>query len=292
VLLQLPFSSKVILQLPFWEMLLILQNSSTAIRIATPEKILAAVLLCFCVTVAPAPGSTAEEKKLQFPINNFNVSKQDPYASDSEMAAARTSARRHWPFFRQSFAMSPKTGASNFSVRVPITKGNVTERMWLAVDSIDGDKLRTRLSSQPEILRHLKPGQPMQANVADVEDWTFENGADEFGGFTIMVIYRREIQKVNGLAQKDEKKNAAAQSMLTQSWLSSLKQQMASPHHAVEISQAQTDTLTYLSKINALLCGNLGRFPSPEEVSARSGLPERTIDTIGQLAEFRRLHRL
>jgi uncharacterized protein YegJ (DUF2314 family) len=231
---------------------------------------------------------------MQFWKNNTHSSNQNPYSADKEMAAGRTEAREKWKVFCQSFSNRHKTGATEFSVRVPITKGNVTERMWVAVSSIDGDKINGTLASKPEVLHDYKLGQQIEIHSANVEDWMYTKGADEYGGFTVIVTLRREVQKLNNLDQKDQKdqkKMVEARLACTHAWAEILNKQIASPHIGLKLSNQQDATLSYLTKINQLMCGNLARDPSPEELAAASGLPKEAISAIWLFVDFRMSHK-
>jgi len=107
---------------------------------------------------------------------------------DPEMAAAAAEARRRWGEFVVAF--EARQPGWHFSVKVPISDGETMEYMWVDVTAIEGERIRGRLGNDPVSVQGVQLGDPVDANLKDLNDWTYSDGEEVFGGFTVEVLRR------------------------------------------------------------------------------------------------------
>jgi uncharacterized protein YegJ (DUF2314 family) len=102
------------------------------------------------------------------------------------MLAAVSEARQRWPEFVKAF--EERSRGQLFSVKGRLTEGSTVEYMWISVTAIEGSFIYGRLDNQPVTLRRLKLGSRLRLPLSDLNDWTFLQGKDVRGGFTIEVL--------------------------------------------------------------------------------------------------------
>lgn len=217
---------------------------------------------------------------------NVKVCQQDPYVTDAEMSAARILARGQWSQFQRAFENRIKDGATDFCVRVPLVKGNITERMWLAVVGIHDGLIEGALSSNPTFRKDLRIGQRVQVNASEVEDWMYHVGENQYGGYSVIVLLGREIQQLNGLPSNGNESREAAEHRVCRKWASLLERQLRSQDARIALRRDDEATLGCISQINALLCGNLNDYPREEELADKVRLPVSAVQIIFLLSKL------
>lgn len=101
---------------------------------------------------------------------------------DPRLRRAIAEARRRWPEFVAAFAA--RRAGQDFTVKVPIRRGAVTEHIWVDVTAVAGDRIQGTLGNDPVNLPGLRLGDPVGAAAAEVEDWAYLDGATPHGLFT------------------------------------------------------------------------------------------------------------
>lgn len=105
---------------------------------------------------------------------------------DPRMEAAVEEARRRWPEFVAAF--EERTPKQNFAVKAPISDGENTEFMWLAVTAIENDVIYGTLNNQPVALSRKYYDQRLTVPLSDLNDWMYTLKDDMHGGFTMKVL--------------------------------------------------------------------------------------------------------
>ena len=110
-------------------------------------------------------------------------------AGDPQMQLAVKQARHRWPEFVAAF--EARRG-SHFAVKAPVTVGENTEFIWIAVTALEGDYIYGTLENDPVALGELKYGSRVRVPVAKLNDWIyFDENEHMVGGFTINVLGQR-----------------------------------------------------------------------------------------------------
>jgi uncharacterized protein YegJ (DUF2314 family) len=108
--------------------------------------------------------------------------------NDPMLQAAQEKARKAWPEFTRAFEAR---AGKDFAVSGRIMEGDNAESMWIAVSSIEGDKIHGTLDSAPVALTNLKMGQDLRVKVSEVNDWMYVGPDDvPVGGFTREALTR------------------------------------------------------------------------------------------------------
>jgi len=124
---------------------------------------------------------TALQETLTVPI--IEVATDDPL-----MMEAVEKARESWPRFVAAY--EAKAG-EKFSIKAPVTHGENTEFIWIAVTTIEGDRVYGELGNEPGNLGSLKLGSKVSVPVADLNDWAYLDKAGKMtGGFTIEAVQK------------------------------------------------------------------------------------------------------
>ena len=107
---------------------------------------------------------------------------------DPLMKQAVEKARQSWPQFVAAF----EAGAGkNFAVKAPVTHADNTEFIWIAVTSIEGERIYGELGNEPGNLGSLKLGSKVSVQVADLNDWCYTDPQGNLtGGFTIEAVQK------------------------------------------------------------------------------------------------------
>jgi len=131
------------------------------------------------------------EEKLRGPnpLEEFAIPTKLPVIrvndDDPRMIAAVAEAKRRWPEFVSAY--QERTG-QNFSVKAPVTVGERTEFIWVAVDGLEPEYVHGTLDNDPVDLGDLKHGSRVEIPVGDVNDWAFVRDDDPVGMFTVKVL--------------------------------------------------------------------------------------------------------
>lgn len=127
------------------------------------------------------PESVFEQAAALVPV--FGVEPDDP-----EMAEAVRKARDTLPEFRA--AWQSRAGDEGFSVKCAITRGKITEHIWMRVTSMDDATLRGELGNTPFQLADLKEGDPVEIGPSDVQDWMIvnETKGELRGGYSVKYL--------------------------------------------------------------------------------------------------------
>lgn len=103
-----------------------------------------------------------------------------------EMRQAQEKARQEWPRFVEAF--ETKNGET-FSIKAPVTHGDVTEFIWIEVTAIEGDRIYGKLANEPFQLGPLKIGSKVVIEAASLNDWFFQDARGQIqGAFTLKAI--------------------------------------------------------------------------------------------------------
>ncbi len=124
---------------------------------------------------------TALQQALPAPM--VGISDDDP-----AMVAAVQKARGEWPRFVAAFESSE---GSDFAVKAPVTRGDVTEYIWIAVTALEGDRIYGTLANEPAQLGSLKLGSKVAVQLSKLNDWCYLDSAGKpVGAFTVEVLQR------------------------------------------------------------------------------------------------------
>ena len=117
----------------------------------------------------------------------------DP-GNDPRFKAAEAEARRRWPEFVAAFNRHEPNVA--YAVKAKFMDGNVTEWMWVQVESIAGDAVRGKLDNDPVDVHNVKVGDHVTKGLADIDDWIVgRNGSVAQGGFTTKVLQQIDSER-------------------------------------------------------------------------------------------------
>ncbi len=105
---------------------------------------------------------------------------------DPRMLAAVKIARDRWPEFVAAFEV--RQPSQTFSVKVRLAEGMHVEYMWVSVSALEGDYIYGRLDNAPVELRNARLGGRVRVPLTDLNDWTYLDGKNVRGGFTIEVL--------------------------------------------------------------------------------------------------------
>jgi uncharacterized protein YegJ (DUF2314 family) len=121
----------------------------------------------------------ALQQTLTVPI--IQVSDDDPL-----MREAVSKAQENWSQFAAAF--EGRSG-ENFSVKAPVTHGENTEFIWIAVTALEGERIYGELANDPNDLGPLKLGSKVSVLATDLNDWCFiDREGNLAGGFTIEAV--------------------------------------------------------------------------------------------------------
>jgi uncharacterized protein YegJ (DUF2314 family) len=95
-------------------------------------------------------------------------------SDDPEMVGAIDRARSAIKQFFDAFA-KPKKGQTAFLLKVPFTRGDRVEHIWLADLDFSGQKARGVIANEPEI-EGLRFKQLVELDPASVTDWMYVEG--------------------------------------------------------------------------------------------------------------------
>ena len=104
---------------------------------------------------------------------------------DPRVEGARKEAEERWPEFVDAFAS--READEVFSVNAVIREGDDSERLWISVDSIQGDELHGRIGNEPVTLG-LEFGSPVSIGVGEIQDWLFVRDGVAHGGFSLRLF--------------------------------------------------------------------------------------------------------
>jgi uncharacterized protein YegJ (DUF2314 family) len=107
---------------------------------------------------------------------------------DPLMKEAVEKARQGWPAFVEAY----EAGAGeSFSVKAPVTHGDNTEFIWIAVTSLEGERIYGTLGNDPVDLGPLTLGSKVSVPVAELNDWMFiDRQGNMTGGFTVAAVQK------------------------------------------------------------------------------------------------------
>lgn len=111
-------------------------------------------------------------------------------SADPEMNAAITKARAALPGFWQKVADHP-ANENNFSVKLAISEGQITEHIWCGPVKIEGEGYACAIANEPEDVTTVAYGERMKVDPAIVSDWMYMRDGKIVGGETIRVMIPR-----------------------------------------------------------------------------------------------------
>jgi uncharacterized protein YegJ (DUF2314 family) len=83
---------------------------------------------------------------------------------------------------------SPKSGQSQFSIKMAFTDGDHTEHMWLTPVRYDGKTFRGTLSNEPRTVRTVMMGQGATVSASEISDWMYLENGKLVGAYTLRVL--------------------------------------------------------------------------------------------------------
>lgn len=107
-------------------------------------------------------------------------------SDDPRMQAAVDEARRRWPEFLKAF--ENRGPHDIFAVKAPFTDGEITESMWVNVESIEGGGVSGMLANEPLDIASLAQGDQVCVTAGEICDWGYRLAGQEAGNFTQKVI--------------------------------------------------------------------------------------------------------
>ena len=107
---------------------------------------------------------------------------------DPSMVAAVQKARDEWPRFVAAFEARD---GSEFAVKAPVTRGDATEYIWIAVTALEGERVYGTLANEPAHLGALKLGSKVAVPIAELNDWCYLDASEKpVGAFTVEVLQK------------------------------------------------------------------------------------------------------
>jgi uncharacterized protein YegJ (DUF2314 family) len=142
--------------------------------------------------IVPYDSSLEELLRGTEPLQVFDLPAKVPVIEvsddNSRMKEAVKEARRRWPEFVAAFEQ--RDAEDFFSVKSPISEGDVCEYMWVNVTSIEGDQIFGRLGNEPLKLKSVRENSRMVVQIAELNDWMYmkKDSKEYTGGFTVEVL--------------------------------------------------------------------------------------------------------
>lgn len=109
-------------------------------------------------------------------------------SSDPMQDAATELAQKSLPHFVQTLQAGAASGASNFSVRLPVVHQERVEYLWMSVDALEGDNFKGRISNDPSLVGNVVKGQAYSVNRSTVADWMYFQNGRMHGNYTARVM--------------------------------------------------------------------------------------------------------
>ncbi|MFC1757792.1 DUF2314 domain-containing protein [Planctomycetota bacterium] len=163
----------------FARLLHALLDSESALAIMDTEK---AEIVCY---------SNEIDQLLQSEYPRNIVRKMSPFPIDhwdESLPATKKAfeeAKRRWPEFVE--VVRQKSGETCY-VLAELTDGEESERIWVDVESVDGETVRGKLNSRPIWLKGMTEGDKISIQITDVDDWMYDRSEGEsVGGFSLDV---------------------------------------------------------------------------------------------------------
>jgi uncharacterized protein YegJ (DUF2314 family) len=119
---------------------------------------------------------------------------------DPRMNAAIAKARETVDTFIAAL-QSPRTGQSEFTVKMAFTDGEHTEHMWLSPVSYDGKIFHGTVQNDPANVANVKLGQAASIEPSKISDWMYVENGKLVGGYTVRAL--REIMPPSERAEFD-----------------------------------------------------------------------------------------
>jgi len=119
-------------------------------------------------------------------------------SDDAEMNAAIARARASLPDFWRVFEKRDR-GETDFSLKVKITDKEKVEHFWVVdIERKDG-KIFGIINNDPDIVQHVKLGDRITVNEADISDWLYLRNGKMVGNYTLRVLFKQmpksEVEK-------------------------------------------------------------------------------------------------
>ncbi len=108
-------------------------------------------------------------------------------SGDEPMRAAARRARESLDGFIERLS-SPGPGQGDFSIKVPVREGTGTHYLWLEDVSFDGAHFRGALGPDAAGLKGHAPGERVEVDRPEVEDWMYVEAGKLVGGFSLRAI--------------------------------------------------------------------------------------------------------
>jgi uncharacterized protein YegJ (DUF2314 family) len=198
--------------------------------------------------------------------------------NDPELAKATQEARSHWSIFTTAFAARDKTGKDFFTVKAPISDNGETEYFWIDVDAVNANTVLGRYDSDGDTITTVHKGDKVTVKAVDVVDWEVSSGDRLKGDYSCLVLIADGIAQINGIPRNDRAKRQASTAQLEKHWLEI--DTIIKAKGPVPITDADTQTMDLVRKMDRVIEGNTGNPPSARQLAKVCDLPQSVIETI------------
>ncbi len=150
------------------------------------NRVVIRLIAAVVVMVIAAVGYKARDGGVRRVAGRSDVVEVDK--DDPTLAAATEEAKRRWPEWIA--AWNEKKEGRVCAVLVTLrARGTAGEQMWMKVDSFSGRSVSGKLTKAPYGHTGKKQGDRVTAEVADVQDWMYQDeGGPMVGAFTEKAI--------------------------------------------------------------------------------------------------------
>ena len=108
---------------------------------------------------------------------------------DPEYLAAVSKARSQLPQFWERFS-DPAIGEEDFSLKISIGNGDVSEEFWVTNIERDGEALSGTIDNESTRTKNVAKGTRVSFKEEAVEDWMFLRNGNIVGNYTLRVFFR------------------------------------------------------------------------------------------------------
>lgn len=147
------------------------------------------IILVVIVVVAIGLFIRQQIQRPAAPANVVSVADDDP-----EMVAAIKKAQSTLPAFVKEL-QAHSTTRRYLLVKAQFVDGSVSEHIWIADLTIDGDLFRGVLADEPKDIKHLKFKQSVNVSKSQISDWMIVENGTVKGAFTTRVLRNRMTEE-------------------------------------------------------------------------------------------------
>ena len=92
-------------------------------------------------------------------------------SEDPELEKAKQEALSNLDYFIESFQSNPTDTIMEYYVKMDFIDNGEHEHMWVFVSKYENEEFSGYLANEPEIVKNLKNGQPLEVTKEQIEDW-------------------------------------------------------------------------------------------------------------------------